>query len=35
MLALKASKFVRKQDAIIQQQFIRKLHELENDPRPH
>ncbi|RKY07577.1 MAG: type II toxin-antitoxin system RelE/ParE family toxin [Planctomycetota bacterium] len=31
----KASKFVRKQDAIVQQQLIRKLRELENDPRPH
>jgi len=31
----KAGKFIRKQDKPIQQQIIRKLRGLENDPRPH
>lgn len=31
----KAGKFIRKQDKPIQQQIIRKLRELEKDPRPH
>lgn len=31
----KAGKFIRKQDNAVQQQIIRKLRELENDPRPH
>ena len=30
----KAGKYIRKQDAPIQQQIIRKLRELEQDPRP-
>ena len=34
-VGLKAGKFIRKQDALIQQQIIRKLRELETDPRPH
>ena len=28
-------KFIRKQDRAIQQQIIRKLRELEEDPRPY
>ena len=31
----KAGKFIRKQDTPIQQQIIRKLRELEVNPRPH
>ena len=30
----KAGRFIRKQDTPIQQQLIRKLRELEQDPRP-
>ncbi|MHC4882221.1 MAG: type II toxin-antitoxin system RelE family toxin [Planctomycetota bacterium] len=30
----KAGKFIRKQDKSIQQQIIRKLRELETNPRP-
>lgn len=30
----KASKFLHKQDALIQKQIIQKLRELEHDPRP-
>lgn len=30
----KAGKFIRKQDIPIQQQIIRKLRELEHNPRP-
>lgn len=33
-LGPKARKFIRKQDTLLQQQIIRKLRELENDPRP-
>lgn len=33
-LGPKARKFIRKQDTRIRQQLIRKLRELENDPRP-
>jgi mRNA-degrading endonuclease RelE of RelBE toxin-antitoxin system len=31
----KAGKFIHKQNATIQHQIIRKLRELETNPRPH